>query len=323
MKISCDAQCERCYHEKGRRQDLDVNDLVLFCPSCKRMYLCEIGLARIGTEYYCPFDNTIVIQEEVDKSIIQMKGIPGENQAASEEMYHRLVGGKEEKKKKSRFNLRGGSSTKTLSAYHHSKVSELNDIENLTHKLILEVAQDQNIQNVQKFKNIKSKKELLDRLGQENAKILDYLYSALYKFEDVPKSLEIRFAVFALSAIPSIRSIGLTDQSLKCDMRIIDSQGNEIWIFCTDQVIDLPDIDKYIEKAKELNYKDYPSVTGIYFISKKFTYVAKGMLAKFQSAFTGIEHTQADGTVDVTRSIPLTLWEPIPGKIAFRNVSQI
>ena len=82
MKISCDAKCERCYHEKGRRQDLDVNDLVLFCPSCKRVYLCEIGLARIGTTYYCPFDNSAIVQEEVDKSIIQMKGIPGEDQAA-------------------------------------------------------------------------------------------------------------------------------------------------------------------------------------------------------------------------------------------------
>ena len=26
MKISCNAKCERCYHEKGRRQDLDEND---------------------------------------------------------------------------------------------------------------------------------------------------------------------------------------------------------------------------------------------------------------------------------------------------------
>jgi hypothetical protein len=85
----------------------------------------------------------------------------------------------------------------------------------------------------------------------------------------------------------------------------------------------LPDIDKYIDKAKEINYKDYPSVTGIYFISKRFTYVAKGKLAKFQSAFTEIEHTQTDGTLDVTRSILLTLWEPIPGKIVFKNVSII
>ena len=146
--ISCDAKCERCYHEKGRRQDLDVNDLVLFCSSCKRVYLCEIGLARIGENYYCPFDNTVVIQEEVDKSIIQMKGIPGKNQAASEEMYHKLVGGKEDKTKKSRF--RRDSSSKTLSAYHHSKISELNDIKNLGHKLILEVAQDHNIPNLSK-----------------------------------------------------------------------------------------------------------------------------------------------------------------------------
>ncbi|MHA2155623.1 MAG: hypothetical protein ACXABU_09830 [Candidatus Hodarchaeales archaeon] len=321
MKISCDAKCERCYHEKGRRQDLDVNDLVLFCPSCKRVYLCEIGLARIGSEYYCPFDNTIVIKEEVDKSIIQMKGIPGKNQAASEEMYHRLVGGKEEKKQKSGFGLKRGRGTTILSAYHHSKVSELNDITNLNHKLILEVAQDQNISNVEKLGKIKSKKELLDRLGQKNHKILDYLYSALFNFEDVPKALEIRFAVFAPSVIPDIKSIQIADPTLKSDIQITNSQGRKIWAFCSDSVIDLPDIDKYIEKAKEINYIDYPLVTQIYFISKKFTYVAKGMLAKFQSAFTGIEQMQADGTVDVTRSIPLSLWEPIPRQIAFKNVS--
>ena len=140
-------------------------------------------------------------------------------------------------------------------------------------------------------------------------------------FEDVPKALEIRFAVFAPVVIPNIKSIQLADQSLKSDIRIIDTQGKEIWIFCTDQAIDLPDIDKYIEKAKEIDYNDYPLVTHIYFISKKFTYMAKGMLAKFQSAFTGIEQTQADGTVDITRSIPLSLWEPEAGKIAFKNVS--
>jgi hypothetical protein len=262
-----------------------------------------------------------VIQEEVDKSIIQMKGIPGEDQGASEEMYHKLVGGKEEQKKKSRFSQRGGSSTKTLSAYHHSKISELTDIENLSHKLILEVAQDQNIPNINNYKGIKSKKELLDRLGQKNVKLIDYLYSALFTLEDMPKGLEIRFAVFAPSIIPNIQSIQLADQSLKSDLRIINTQGKEIWAFCTDQVIDLPDIDKYIEKAREINYKDYPLVTQIYFISKKFTYVARGMLSKFQSAFTGIEHTLADGTVDVTRSIPLFLWEPEVGKIAFKNVS--
>ncbi len=320
MKISCDAKCERCYHEKGRRQDLDVNDLVLFCPSCKRVYLCEVGLARIGTNYYCPFDNAVVVKEEVDKSIIQMKGIPGENQAASEEMYHKLVGGRDEKAKNSRFSVRG-SSSKTLSAYHHSKVSELNDIQNLDHNLILEVAKDHNITKLNKYQNIKSKKDLLDQLGKKDSKIIDYLYSALIKFEEVPKALEIRFAVYAPSVIPNIKSITIADPSLKSDIRIINSQGKEIWVFCSDHIIDLPDIDKFIEKAKEINYVDHPLVTHIYFISKKFSYVAKGMLAKYQSAFTGIEQTLDDGTVDITLSIPLSLWEPQSRKIAFTNVS--
>ena len=89
MKISCDAKCERCYHEKGRRQDLDENDLVFFCPSCKRIFLCEIGLGRVGLNYSCPYDNTIVIKEEVDKSIIQKKGVLNTKftSTSSEEMY--------------------------------------------------------------------------------------------------------------------------------------------------------------------------------------------------------------------------------------------
>ena len=37
--------------------------------------------------------------------------------------------------------------------------------------------------------------DLLDQLGKKDSKILDYLYSALIKFEEVPKALEIRFAV--------------------------------------------------------------------------------------------------------------------------------
>jgi hypothetical protein len=208
-----------------------------------------------------------------------------------------------------------------LSAYHHSKVSELSDIENLTNELIIEVAADHNIPNVEQLGQIQSKKELLDRLGNQNAKVIDYLYSALFNFDDVPKALEIRFAVFAPSQIPNIKSIQIADPSLQSDIRIVNTQGKEIWIFCSDQVIDLPDIDKYIEKAKDINYNDYPLVAQIYFISKKFTYVARGMLAKFQSAFTGIEQLQADGSVDVTRSIPLSLWEPIAGKITFKNVS--
>ena len=32
MKVSCQATCQKCYHELGRRQDLDVNDLVLLNP---------------------------------------------------------------------------------------------------------------------------------------------------------------------------------------------------------------------------------------------------------------------------------------------------
>ncbi|MCK4848805.1 MAG: hypothetical protein KAT16_07280, partial [Candidatus Heimdallarchaeota archaeon] len=190
MKIACEAKCERCYHEKGRRQDLAENDLVFFCSSCKRIFLCEIGLGRVGTKYSCPFDNTIVVKEEVDKSIIQKKGIPGRKVAStsSEEIYHSLIGDKEEKKKKKRFWQRSDSS-KSLTAYHHSKVSELNDIDHLTVNLLLEIAKGENIKNIEVFQKVTKKLDFLDRLGREKKEIIDNLYAALFKFEDIPKAL--------------------------------------------------------------------------------------------------------------------------------------
>lgn len=320
LKISCDATCERCYHEKGRRQDLHENDLILFCTSCKRAYLCEIGLARFGNEFHCPFDNTAIIKEEVDKSIIQMKGTPGEDQSFSEEMYHRLVGDKEIKGKR-RQSSRSSSKTKTLTAYHHSKISELNDIQNLTKDLLLEIARKYNVTNTKELEKVKSKKELLDRLGRENESIIDSLYGILGNFEDVSSAIEIRFAVFIPSIIPKNKIISLTDSLSLCDIIIKDLNDDEYWVFCSDEYVDLHNIENLTKRATKIEFKNYPFVKNIFFVAKKFSYVAKGMIKKYESAFTGIEQIQSDGSVDVSRSIPLTLWENTPNSNVFRKTS--
>ncbi len=49
--------------------------------------------------------------------------------------------------------------------------------------------------------------------------------------------------------------------------------------------------------------------------------IASGMMKKFQGAFTGIETVELDGTLNVSRSIPLSVWQPVRGKIAFQNVT--
>ena len=310
MKIACAAKCEKCYHEKGRRQDLDENDLVFFCTSCKRVYLCEIGLARIGHDYYCPFDNTVVVHEEVDKSIIKKKGILGKSASSSEEMYHKLVGSTKRKDKKS-----------SLTAYHHSKISELNDIEGLSSKLLLEIAKLFNASNIRDYAKIKSRKEFLSRLGNDNEKIIDFLYSTLFLLEDLPNALKIRFLIFAQSILPEDHTIELDNPSQGCDIVFTDKNGYETWVYVADEALDLHNIEDITRSATQVDFKDYPLVRNIYFVSKKFSYVAKGMIKKYQSAFTGIEEIKTDGSVDVTRSIPLTIWESNPRKISFRNVS--
>jgi hypothetical protein len=322
VKISCDAQCERCYHDKGRRQDLNENDLIRFCTACKRVYLCDIGLARFGNEFHCPFDNTLIIKEEVDKSIIQMKGIPGEDQSFSEEMYHHLVGDKEKKKKK-RFSLRSSTSTDTLSAYHHSKISELGDIQNLTRDLLLEIAKKYGSSNIKELWKLKSKKDLLNRLGLDNKSIIDSLYAILCNFELVNDAIKLSFSVYLPSIISNIETISLSDPLLPCDIIVKDNLDNEWWVFCSDEFVDLHNIEDLTKRATVIDFQKYRSIKNIFFVAKKFSYVAKGMIKKHESAFTGIEQSLPDGSVDVSRSIPLTLWESIPNSNSFQETSKI
>jgi hypothetical protein len=318
LKISCDATCERCYHEKGRRQDLNENDLILFCTSCKRVYLCDIGLARLGNNFHCPFDNTVIIQEEVDKSIIQMKGLPGEDQSFSEEIHHRLVGDKKLKEKRGVFS-RSSSKTRTLTAYHRSKISELSDIKNLTQDLLLEIAKYMDVQNITELKEVKSKKDLLDHFGRENVTLIDSLYSILHDFEESIIASKIRFAIFIPSIIQNYKSISLSNDRQYFDIKIKDSNDNEYWVFCSDKYVDLKDIENLTERATKIDFLNYPSINSIFFVAKKFSYVAKEMIKKYQSVSAGIEQTKPNGSIEITRSIPVILFEWIPNSNRFEK----
>ena len=316
LKISCDATCERCYHDKGRRQDLNENDLVLFCTSCKRVYLCDIGLARFGNEFHCPFDNMVIIQEEVDKSIIQMKGMPGEDQSFSEEIHHRLVGDKKLKEKRGLF-ARSSSKIGSLTAYHSSKISELKDITSLTKELLLEIAGYMNVQNIDELKKVKSKKQLLDHFGRENVTLIDSLYSILHDYEESLFATKIRFAVSIPSIVERIKTISLTNQH--CDIIIKDSENNEYWVFCSDKYVDLKDIEALTERVSKIEFLNYPSIKNLFFVAKKFSYIAKEMIKKYQSVSAGIEQTKPDGSVEITRSIPLILFEWMPNSNKFEK----
>ncbi|MHA2236868.1 MAG: hypothetical protein ACXAB2_00720 [Candidatus Hodarchaeales archaeon] len=278
-------------------------------------------MARIGDDYHCPFDNTIVVHEEVDKSIIKKKGIPGKIAVSSEEMYHKLIGSSKDKRAQILDNRSLTRKNSSITAYHHSKISELNDIEGLSPKLLLEVARLFESKNIKKYSKINTRKEFLSRIGHDNEKIIDFLYSTLFLLEEIPNALKIRFSVFAPTIIKGEYTITMVNPSQGCDIVFTDEHKNETWIYVTDEVLDLHNIDEITKRATQVNFKDHPFVRNICFVSKKFSYVARGMIKKHQSAFTGIEEIKSDGIPDVTRSIPLTIWEPNPRDLSFKNVS--
>ena len=55
--------------------------------------------------------------------------------------------------------------------------------------------------------------------------------------------------------------------------------------------------------------------------AKSFSYLAKGLISKYQAILTGIDTPSNESSKEMLQSIPLLLWQPIPGKIDFQNVS--
>lgn len=322
MKISCQATCQKCYHELGRRQDLDVNDLVWHCTSCNRIYLCDIGLGRLGTSFSCPFDNTVVIKEEVDKSMIKKEGIPGANDQRTEDVYYKLR--KKDKKSKKKAIKHSKGSSKILSTFLRSKISELNDIEQLSILLLIEITKLQkfNIKNTEKLKKCKSKKEFLELLGSENGEIIDFLYSTLFKLENFPYAIEIRFAVYILHALANIEKIKIEESSSsKLNLTLINFKGEETLVYCANEDMDLKDLEKLASNVFSIDFKSHPKVKRIMLVANSFSYMAKGMIRKYESALTAIDGRPDKKTTELFKSLPISLWQPIPGKFQFQNVT--
>lgn len=322
MKITCQATCQRCYAERGRRQDFDANDLVWHCNTCNKVYLCDIGLARLGTDYSCPFDNTIVVKEEVDKSTIKMEGIPGKDKQVTQDMYHKLSGWKKPKKEK--LSKQSLKARQTLSAFHRSKISELNDIDHLTIPLLIEIVKLQkfNIKMNRKLKKCKSKKEFLELLAGENGEIIDFLYSTLFKLENFPYAIEIRFAVYILHALANIEKIEIEEShSSKLNLTLINSKGGETLVYCANEDMDLKDLEKLASNVFAIDFKNHPKVKRIMLVAKSFSYMAKGMIRKYESALTAINGRPDKKTTELFKSLPISLWQPISGKFEFHNVT--
>lgn len=322
MKVSCQATCQKCYHELGRRQDLDVNDLVWRCTSCNRIYLCDIGLARLATSFSCPYDHTVVIKEEVDKSMIKKEGIPGANDQRTEDLYHKLI--TQDKKSKKKAIKHSKKSSKVLSTILRSKISELNDIDQLNIPLLIEITKLQkfNIKNTEKLKKCKLKKEFLELLGSENGEIIDFLYSALFKLERIPYALEIRFAVFIPFILSNISRIEIYETgSSKHNLHLINTIGDETLVYCMDEDLDLKDIEKLANDVFSIDFKKYHKVKSVFLVANSFSYMAKGLIKKYESALTAMNEKPSKKSTKLFKSIPISMWQPIPRKLEFQNVS--
>jgi hypothetical protein len=318
MKISCQATCQKCYHEFGRRHDLDVNDLVWHCSSCNRIYLCEIGLARLGTSYSCPFDHTIVVKEEVDKSMIKKEGIPGSNGQSTEDMYHKLRSWEKRSKKE------GLKDSKTLSTVHRSKISELSDIETLTIPLLLEIIKipEYKIKMNRKIQKTKSKSEFLEVIGKQNEKLIDFLFSTIFKLENIPYALEIRFAIYIPFILSNISRIEFHEsRSSKLNIHLYNKTGEETLVYCSNEDMDIKDVEKLAKDVFTIDFKKYPKVKRIFLVANSFSYMARGMIKKYESALTAINGAPDKKSTALFKSIPISLWQPMPGKLEFQNAS--
>jgi hypothetical protein len=321
VKLKCEASCATCYFTGGRRQEFGENDLLWFCNGCRKFFFCDIGLGRSSRGFSCPFCDVFLVKEEVDKGLIA-KGLTPIGQSSSEthEMYHKVMGSSKTKK---RFWSRNKKEKKSLTAYEHSQISELGDIEGLTIPLILELARTFKIDNIKKFQKIKSKRELLSQLAEKNDEIIPFLYSTLFQFESGPNEIQLRFAVFCPEIIPNLNEIRLTESSkseLEYDLKLIDSNEKVTWVYCLDEVIDLNNLETLVNKALTIDFKKFPNVSRVFLVAQTFSFMARGMIKKYQTVLTGIEDEDNLASSELWRSIPIFLFESTKGVLEFKKV---
>lgn len=321
MKLKCEASCATCYFTGGRRQEFGENDLLWFCNGCRKFFFCDIGLGRSSRGFSCPFCGVILVKEEVDKGLIA-KGLTPIGQSSSEthEMYHKVMGSSKTKK---RFWSRNKKEKKSLTAYEHSQISELGDIEGLTMPLMFELARTFKIDNIKKFQKIKSKRELLSQLAENNDEIIPFLYSTLFQFESGHNEIQLRFAVFCPEIIPNLNKIRLTESSTserEYDLKLIDSNEKKTWVYCLDEVIDLNNLETLVNKALSIDFKKFPTVSRVFLVARTFSFMARSMIKKYQTVLTGIEDEDDLASSELWRSIPIFLFESTRGKLEFKKV---
>ncbi|MFX1505864.1 MAG: hypothetical protein ACFFDC_07095 [Promethearchaeota archaeon] len=328
MKVKCQASCTKCYHDKGRVHEYDVNDLIWFCTSCKKNFLCEIGVAQGydqggKVKYSCNICGRTLKIEEVDKSIIEKSSIPGKR-PESEDLYHSLMGLKEKRKTKRKWWKKADKLEKTLSNLERSQISELCDVKGLTIPIVLGFARDFEIKNLSKFQTNKDIRSLLFRLAQEDQKFIPFLFSSLIQLNSNPRAFLLRFTVFCSSQISGKAKIIMCQQSTKgesCDLKIIDPSGKETWAYCLEEDLDIDNLEKLAKRVFEVDFKEFPNIQSVYLAAKSFSYLAKGLLSKYQTVLTGIDTLSPESSREIWQSVPLLLWQPIPGKLKFQNVS--
>lgn len=309
MKVKCQASCSRCYHEKGRTQEFDSNDLIWFCTSCKQNLLCDIGIAR-GYDhkgkvvFSCNICGRPLIKEEVDKSIIAKKSVPG-GRTETGDLYNELMAKKGKKKK--RWYGKSPKESVALTAFEQSQISEICDVKGLTVSLILEFVSDFKIKKFKSYLEIEEIGELLPRLAKDDPGIIPFLYASLVKLDSYPRSFEFRFATFCSSRIHGKSKIVISRQTSgeQCNFKMIEVSGSETWIYCLEKDLDVHNIENLINyMTAEL--KNSIRVKRIFLAVKSFSYLAKGLIQKYKSVFTETK---------------IFVWQPIPGKIDFQNVS--
>ncbi|MFW9904798.1 MAG: hypothetical protein ACFFFH_10730 [Candidatus Thorarchaeota archaeon] len=71
-----------------------------------------------------------------------------------------------------------------------------------------------------------------------------------------------------------------------------------------------------------MDFKEFPNIQRIYLAANSFSYLAKDLLLKYQIVLAGIDTRPRDSSQEIWQSVPLLLWQQIPGKIEFQNVTQ-
>lgn len=312
MKMSCEATCAKCYLAGGRRQEFpDPNAKVWFCQNCRKVFFCEIGLGRGfdysgNTVYSCPHCSTSLGKEEIDKILIAKGGAPAKS-TESQDVYQKTMKGRWSE-----------SSSSDVSVTTAAKISELSDFKGLTIPLLKNIAQNHKIQNktLDKLeKRATSSRDFLTGLGGQSPELIAFLFSVLKRQESLSHSLQTRFAVFcAEDMAQKFHAIEIAPFSGNptYNLRLIDSDSKEIWVYTLDENVDVDNLESYVQRVLQTDFLDYPFVREIFLVARSFSFMAKGMLKKYQSAISGAhDHHQ-------TFSLPIVLWQPIPNRFGFQ-----